>query len=115
MANFDASTPQLEAVKKWVDGFTSLDISKVDQLVSRNFKFQSFPKTVDLPEQTKGAHLQWFGGLFALITKLEVGIQLARQRPSARGTDTRPQPNIQEMIQAPGKVVIHVRPSIKPS
>jgi hypothetical protein len=84
MANFDASTPQLEAVEKWIDGFTSLDISKVDLFVSRNFKFQSFPKTIDLPEQTKGAHIQWFGGLFSLITKLEVSVQRRRTALSSR-------------------------------
>jgi hypothetical protein len=75
MANIDARTPQLEAVKKWIDGFISLDISNLGMLTSRNFKYESLPKIVDLPEQTKGAHIQWFGGILASTTKLEVRIQ----------------------------------------
>jgi hypothetical protein len=78
MANIDASTPQLRAVKKWIDGFISLDISNLGVLISKNFKYESFPKIIDLPEQTKGSHIQWFGGILAATTKLEVRIQHQR-------------------------------------
>jgi hypothetical protein len=54
MANIDAPTPQLKAIKKWLDALTSLDISKVEPLISRTFKYQSYPKIIDLPEQAKG-------------------------------------------------------------
>lgn len=75
MINIDATTPQLKATKKWIDTVCSLDISKVVPLVSKNFKYQSFPKSTDLPEvdeQTKEAHIQWLGGLMTSITKFEV-------------------------------------------
>ena len=78
MANIDASTPQMKAVKKWIDSMTSLDISKVVPLISRNFKYQSFPETIDLPEvheQAKGAYIQWFGGLMTCINKYEASLQ----------------------------------------
>jgi hypothetical protein len=114
MANFDASTPQLKVLKKIVDTVAALDMSKMDTLLCRNFKYQSFPKTIDVPEQTKGTFIQWFGGVFASMTKMEVRIQRWRP-PSSSQTDIHPQPIIHEMIEAPGKVVIHVRPSIKPS
>jgi hypothetical protein len=81
MANFDVSTPQLKLVKQWIDAFSVLDTSKMDSLLCRNFKYQSFPKTIDVPEQTKAGFIQWFGGVFASMTKMKVSIQLARQRP----------------------------------
>jgi hypothetical protein len=79
MANFDASTPELKAIKKWIEAFSILDTNKMDTLLSRNFKYQSFPKSIDVPEQTKEGFIQWFGGTFS---KMKVSIQ--RQRPSAR-------------------------------
>jgi hypothetical protein len=78
MENMDASTPQLRVVKKWFDTLTSLDLSKADPLISRNFKYQSFPKTIDVPEQTKDIYIQWFGGIMVSLTKLEVRIQRRR-------------------------------------
>jgi hypothetical protein len=75
MANFDASSPQLRTMKKWIENLVSLDMTKVEPLISRNFKYLSFPKTIDLPDQTKEAYIQWFGGLMALIAKPEVRIQ----------------------------------------
>ena len=78
MANIDASTPQLKAVKKWIDAICSLDMSGVVPLISSNFKYQSFPKTIHLPdihEQEKDAHIQWLGGLMATLTKIEVRLQ----------------------------------------
>jgi hypothetical protein len=78
MANFDASTPQLKAVKHWIDALTVVDMSKVEPVVSRNFKFQTFPKDIDLPEQTKEEYLQWFGRIFVSMTKMDVSIQRRR-------------------------------------
>jgi hypothetical protein len=75
MANIDARTPQLKVVKKWLDTLTSLDMNEVDPLISRNFTYHSFPKTIDLPEQTKEVYIQWFDVLLASITKSEVRIQ----------------------------------------
>jgi hypothetical protein len=78
MANFEAGTPQLEVAKKWFDAVGVLDTGKIDSLLSRNFKYQSFPKTIDVPELTKAKYIQWFGGTFTSMTKIEVRIQRRR-------------------------------------
>jgi hypothetical protein len=82
MANFDASTPQLKFVKKWIETVAVFDTSKMDTFLSRNFKYQSFPKTIDVPEQTKGTFIQWFGGVFASMTRMEVRIQETAFQPA---------------------------------
>ena len=77
MANIDASTPQLKAVKNWIDALASVDISKVVPLISKNFKYRSFPQVIELPEihdQAKEEHIQWLEGLMASLTKIEVHI-----------------------------------------
>ena len=35
MANFDASTPQLKVVKKWLDAYVTLDADKIGSAVSK--------------------------------------------------------------------------------
>jgi hypothetical protein len=89
MANFDA-TPQSQTIKKWIDSFDTLDINKVDLFISRNFKFQSFPKTNELPEHTKEAHIQWFGRIFALLATWNVSIH---GRRTARKLIPTPRPS----------------------
>ena len=81
MANIDASTPQLKVVKEWLDAITSLDVSKVVPLISKDFKYQSLPHVTELLEirdQARDAHLPWLKGLMALCTKAEVCIQLRK-------------------------------------
>jgi hypothetical protein len=74
MANIDASTPQLKAVKKWIETICSFDVSGAVSLTSGNFKYQSLPKTVDLPDKEKDGHIQWLG-LMTTLTKFEVRLQ----------------------------------------
>lgn len=74
MANIDATTPQLRLVKDWVDAYLTLNLENVDRYISKNFTFQTFPKIAELPDETKGAHLEKYGELLSLFTKMEVCI-----------------------------------------
>jgi hypothetical protein len=99
MENFDASTPQLKAFKKWLDIVASLDLSKVDPLLTRNFKYRSFPEIIEVPEQTKEVYIQWFGGTMVSMTKIEVRIQ--RRRTSSQ-TDIYPSPPFTKRLKHRG-------------
>jgi len=78
MADIDASTPQLKVVKRFLDAYVSLDIKKVDPLMSKDYQYQSLPESIDLPEEAKGGHIQRVGEILALVNKLEVHIQCRR-------------------------------------
>jgi hypothetical protein len=52
---------------------------RLDMLLSGHFKSQSFPKTIDVPEMTKATYIQWMGGIFASMTKMEVRTQPRRR------------------------------------
>jgi len=86
MANFDA-TPQLRVLKKFMDAFLSRDMRSVQPLIAKNYVFQTFPKGVEQSDENKEAHLQRWGKILAIITKIEASIH--------------------EVIEAPGKVVAH--------
>jgi hypothetical protein len=79
MSNFEASTPQLSVIKKWIDAYTSLDISKVEPLLAKNYQHQSFPESPDAPNETKGEHIQKWGEILAAAAKLEVRIRRQRE------------------------------------
>jgi len=78
MINIDATTPQLKAVKDLIDAYCSLDISKIEPFISKNFKFQTFPKTIDIPEEAREVHIERYRGILAAVAKLEVRIQHRR-------------------------------------
>ena len=75
MVNIDATTPQLKLVKQLLEAYISRDIDKVVPFISKDFKFESFPKTADLPDEAGVAHIQRYGPILTALTKAEVSIQ----------------------------------------
>ena len=75
MVNINATTPQLKLVKQWLEAHASRDIDKVAPIISKNFKFQAFPKTTDIPEEAKEGHLQRYRGILGALTNVEVRTQ----------------------------------------
>jgi len=53
MVDLDATTPQLKAVKKFLDAWMSLDMKEAGLVLSNGFQFESLPECTDLPKQTK--------------------------------------------------------------
>ena len=78
MVNIDATTPQLKVVKNLLDAYSSLDISKVEPFISKDFKYQMFPKIINLPDEPRAAHIQKYGEVLAALTKMEVRVQPRR-------------------------------------
>lgn len=85
MIDFDASTPQLNVAKKWLESYASLDTKNLDPLLSRDFQCQRFPTSSDLPDETKKTHLEAWRARLALMKKFEVGsVQSRGNRPQNR-------------------------------
>ena len=82
MANIDASTPQLKLINQWIDAYASRDASKIAPLLSKDYKHQTFPESIGEPDETKEGHVQRFGQMGSLITKLDVRLQ--RQRAASK-------------------------------
>jgi len=78
MVDLDASTPQLRAIKNWLDAFISLDIKNVEPLLSKNFQYHPFPETADVPKEAKEKYMERFGGAVSVASKAEVGVQHRR-------------------------------------
>jgi hypothetical protein len=72
MVNFDDSTPQLKLIKRMCEGYISLDLNNVEPTLSKNYHYEAFPESAELPKQTKESHLRVWGEVFSLLNKLEV-------------------------------------------
>jgi len=88
MVNINATTPQLKAAKSVVEAYGSRDLKGSGSIFAKNFKFQSFPQTADHREETKGQHFQNYGGVLSSYAKMDTIIH--------------------DVIEGPGKVVIHM-------
>lgn len=71
----NASTPQLKTTQKWIDAYIALDMKKISGLLSKNYKHETSPKTLGIPEETKDEYLQRLGGMIPSFIKLDVCAQ----------------------------------------
>ena len=78
MFNIDASTPQLKALEKLLEAYASLDANNPDPSLSKNYKHETFPKSIGLPEETKEEHIERFKKTLPVLTELAVRIQHRR-------------------------------------
>jgi len=82
MVALDTSTPQLKVARNWIDAYVAIDIDKIDAIHSKNYKHQTSPKSIGLPEETRDEYTQRLRRMFPLFTKFEVRIQ---HRPELTG------------------------------
>ena len=109
MVNINATTPQLQLVKKWMEGYHSLNMDNVEPYVSKNFKYQACFHTAD---EAKGEHSERYGKVLGSMTNLEVRAQYENCFQARRLiAPYYPWADVHEVIEAPGKVVVHVRSS----
>ena len=82
MSGIDFSTPQLTLVKNWLESYATLDVKNLEPLLSKNFQGQRYPRSSDMPDETKESHLEAWEARLAVMEKVEVGsIQCRRNRP----------------------------------
>lgn len=66
---FNPTTPKQKAVKDLLEAYQTFDINNVKPLVSRNFKFQTFPAIAHHPDEESEAHFERYGALLSRLTK----------------------------------------------
>ena len=67
MSNINATTPQLKLVKDWVDAYLSLEVANIQPYISGNYKFQTFPKTAELPDEVGEEHIDRYRPIFSSL------------------------------------------------
>ena len=75
MVNIISTTPQLKVTKDLLDAYYTRDARNLEPLMSRNFKYQNYPKVADHPEENKEEHLKKYGAILASFPAVKVCIQ----------------------------------------
>ena len=70
MCSLNATTPQLKAVKNFIDGYCSFDVKNVEPHISKDFMYQSFPEVPGLPVGSKEQHFESHKPVLSLMTNL---------------------------------------------
>ena len=66
--------PELKLVKSFMEAYQSLDIKSVALLVAKNYKFLTYPKVPDHPQETKEQHFEKYGPLLSVLVGIDVSI-----------------------------------------
>ena len=74
LTNFNATTPQSRVVENIFKALTTLDIKNAEPFLSKDHKFETFPKIASLPDEPRAVSLERYGTLISLLTKMEVRI-----------------------------------------
>ena len=112
MVNFDATTPQSKAAKGLFDALAALDLNKARPVLSKDYLFKSFPKSAELPDLTKEEYIQKYNAILVLLAQVEVRAKRLGIVFELLADIHDPQFVFYEVIEAPGKVVTHVCPSL---
>ena len=75
LTDFNATTPQSRVVKNMLRAVSTLDLNNAGQFISKDFKYQTFPKDDDLPVGSKAVCMERYEVIFSLFKKVEVCIQ----------------------------------------
>lgn len=88
MVNLNPTTPQLKAVRTVVDTYASRDLNS-STIFSKNFKYQSFPKTADHVEETRDVHFQKYESVLSSYAKKVVSVRSCRSQQKSSRADIR--------------------------
>jgi len=84
MATICGSTPQLKFAQKWIDAHLARDCG-IDALFSKDYKHQTLPESLGLPEETREEYMKRYEGIVSTVTEMGVRIQ---RRMAVSGSQT---------------------------
>ncbi|KAF9780782.1 hypothetical protein BJ322DRAFT_1081658 [Thelephora terrestris] len=92
----NSKSPQVKLMFEWGRGFETRDITILEKHLHKDFRHVTYPRSLALPEQTKEGWIAQMKGVISLWTE------------DCKAT-------IHSVIEAPGKVVIHITSTPKNS
>ena len=107
-ADINPSSPQFQLINEWNDGFATLNVELLAKPLHKDFRRVIHPKSIGLPEQNKEDWIKEITGILSFATGFDVRYALATRTrfPPAKSAL---QTTVHSIIEAPGKVVVHVR------
>ena len=109
MATSESSdSPQVKLIREWSQGFQKKDLGILATALHKDFRQVTYPRSLNQPDKTKEEWLGHIAGVISLWTDVEASY-LAAARTPPPAAKSLSQETIHSVIDAPGKVVAHVR------
>ena len=105
-AQENSETPQVKLMHGWGQGFVERDVNVIAKHLHKDYSHIRYPLSLGFPEENRERYLEHMREIIGLWTSNEVRHQVLL--PSCPATSL-PQSTIHSIIEAPGKVVVHVR------
>ena len=104
----NSESPQVKLINEWGQAFAKRDIDLIANLLHKDYRHISYPRSLGRPEETREEWLQHIARIINLWTEDEVNpIVLYSIRSSPAKSLL--QPTVHSVIDIPGKVIVHVR------
>jgi len=107
-SDVDISSPQIKLINEWNQGFEEMNLDILRKHLHKDFRRSSYPRSLGLPAQNNEEWLKEIGGVMEFATGYNVGHTACYSNlPSPAKSAS--QTTAHSVIEAKGKVVIHVR------
>jgi len=100
-------SPQAKLVQDLGQGFHNKDLDAIAKTLHKDFRYVTYPRSLNLQDKTKEEFLEYLKGIVPLWT--EVKASYFSHRTSFVAANSIPQETNHSITEAPGKVIVHVR------
>jgi len=102
-----SDSAQVKLVTEWGKGFQKKDLAILEKPLHKDFRHVTYPRSLGRPEQNKE---EWLAQLAKIIPLwIETKASHFNHRTSFVAANPLPQETTHSVIEAPGKVIVHVR------
>ena len=95
----------MKLINEWHRGFKEGNMDLIAQPLHKDHRRVTYPRSLGKPEQTREEWLAQLASVFKGLTDYDVSYTL---KPSFRPSESPLQTTVLSVIEAPGKVILHV-------
>jgi hypothetical protein len=104
--DLNRNSPQIKLMLEWVQGITEKNMSTLEKCLHKDFRRTIYPKNISEPTQNKEEFLKQLTTVY-MVPDIEV-CSTPWYSPLFPLTESPLQWTIHSIIEAPGKVVLHI-------
>lgn len=108
----NSDSPQIKLFNEFNRGFKEKNLDLIAEHLHKDFRRCTYPRSLNKPEQNREEWLKHFSGIIAFATEFDVGYTGCFSNVLSLAQSL-PQSNVHSIIEAPGKVILHVRIPIR--
>ncbi len=107
-ADVNLNSPQIKLISDWNEGYNQLNVEILEELMHKDFRYLVYPQTIGELETSKEVWIEAVAKLFGYLIEVDVGYTSCYSNPLPLA-EFALQTTCLSIIEAPGRIVAHVR------